>query len=361
VPALDGLRGVAAVAVVFNHLALTFAEVAGADAGRLSMWSIMDHWGHNAVLLFFCLSGFVLQRTFDIGRTQTYFRYLLKRVFRLMPTFIVVLISVIVTMILVRPSGVEATTAVLNNPLSSDLSLKIIIRHLLLIGILPADVGLNPPMWSLVYEWRFSVIFPLMAALCAPRPRAFMIAMLICYAVSIALCSAMGLGWPYIYGFGIPGSAFVTLQYLAFFGFGMAFSSWDLRAEPFRMERSLELIIVICTLMIFSLVRNQFVVAMSAIILIAAILYGGSTRATLERAWAQWLGQISYPLYLCHLPVLYFTLYLLKPSIGTLPAIGLGLVLAIVTAILLHKLVEVPANRLGRRIAALPARRQVPR
>jgi peptidoglycan/LPS O-acetylase OafA/YrhL len=70
-----------------------------------------------------------------------------------------------------------------------------------------------------------------------------------------------------------------------------------------------------------------------------------------------WLGQISYSLYLLHVIVLSL-LPLVVPDLGTRGwlfrvAVGVGyLAVALVTAWLAYRMVELPGRRLGRRLAA---------
>ncbi|MEO5994278.1 MAG: acyltransferase family protein, partial [Arthrobacter sp.] len=79
--ALDGLRGLAALAVLWNHLGLE--RVGGVTAPTWTLW-LAD--GTAAVMIFFVLSGYVIGLTTpfaagpkDVGR------YARKRVLRLLP------------------------------------------------------------------------------------------------------------------------------------------------------------------------------------------------------------------------------------------------------------------------------------
>lgn len=73
----------------------------------------------------------------------------------------------------------------------------------------------------------------------------------------------------------------------------------------------------------------------------------------------QWLGQISFSIYLIHSPLIaiFFPLFKylqqsnINPSSAYLTAFGLTLLCVIPLAVLTHKIVEKPANRLGRRFA----------
>src|SRR5688572_30321030 len=79
---LDGLRGIAALAVVFNHIFLVIAP------GQAPWW--MDYTplyyffaGRKAVILFFILSGFVLALPYIHGTPPRYREYLIRRFCRI--------------------------------------------------------------------------------------------------------------------------------------------------------------------------------------------------------------------------------------------------------------------------------------
>ena len=65
-----------------------------------------------------------------------------------------------------------------------------------------------------------------------------------------------------------------------------------------------------------------------------------------------WLGDISYPLYAVHPIVGYALLFqFAKSGMNAIAAIALTLGLSLALATAIHYLVEVPTNRLGKRIA----------
>jgi len=64
----------------------------------------------------------------------------------------------------------------------------------------------------------------------------------------------------------------------------------------------------------------------------------------------RWLGGISYPLYLIHVPVREIIVGWL-PSLGEISSALLGIPATIGLAVIMHRGVEVPFNRMGRRLA----------
>ncbi|HEX7789069.1 MAG TPA: acyltransferase [Afipia sp.] len=85
---LTGVRGVAAVAIVIYH----FGEVHLNDGGMLSYFGIPH--GYLLVEMFFMLSGYVIgynyKDSFNSGSLRYYFTFMLKRVARLYPAFLVI-------------------------------------------------------------------------------------------------------------------------------------------------------------------------------------------------------------------------------------------------------------------------------
>src|SRR5690349_13702809 len=76
--ALTGLRGVAAATIAVAHLNLLFPDNSG------MMW-------HNAVDLFFCLSGFTLSYVYS-RETFRLLNYLTARIARIYPLYVFTLI-----------------------------------------------------------------------------------------------------------------------------------------------------------------------------------------------------------------------------------------------------------------------------
>jgi peptidoglycan/LPS O-acetylase OafA/YrhL len=64
-----------------------------------------------------------------------------------------------------------------------------------------------------------------------------------------------------------------------------------------------------------------------------------------------WLGDISYSLYLIHMPVLLALVYLFYEKVPLGPMIALTLPAMLVAAQLMHHLIELPSMALGRRLA----------
>jgi len=142
---LDSVRGIASVMVLVAHF-YGIWPVAERVPYLVKYWPVplgMVLNPHAAVLIFFVLSGYVLAPPFFNGTQPAYPRYLLKRFCRIYIPFALCLI-------VMMPPGP---------------SVSLLAGHFLLFGTHPA-MSQNPAIWTLVYELRISVIFPLLVLLC---------------------------------------------------------------------------------------------------------------------------------------------------------------------------------------------------
>jgi peptidoglycan/LPS O-acetylase OafA/YrhL len=137
---LDSIRGIAALAVVIFHANawLDFTKDAYFNSSLPTHILNIFFNGHNAVCLFFVLSGFVLSLKYVKKGVKevSYIEFILKRAFRLYPAYWFVLIL----------------TALY---LKSDFLLFIQELPMLITG----NHTLIPPAWSLIVEMKMSLIF----------------------------------------------------------------------------------------------------------------------------------------------------------------------------------------------------------
>ncbi|RFM27388.1 acyltransferase family protein [Deminuibacter soli] len=151
---LDALRGFAALYVIMHHVcqSSTFAYKNFRFHGlRLSS---LFGFGQEAVIIFFLLSGFVIEYSFTRSTDKSFADYFAKRFFRIyIPLFIIFLCSYLV-------KSWEASQL-----LSADwLTLA---GNCLMLQDLPAARAHvlfspymdNSPLWSLAYEWWFYMIY----------------------------------------------------------------------------------------------------------------------------------------------------------------------------------------------------------
>src|SRR5262249_53703841 len=117
--------------------------------------------GRPFVLLFFVLSGFVLAVAIRSDPRFSYGAFVLKRVCRIYLPYAASLVLSIAIFALVRPDPIPGLTSWFNSTWSDGISETAIVENALLVGNV-ASSTLNNVNWSLVYELRISLIFPLL-------------------------------------------------------------------------------------------------------------------------------------------------------------------------------------------------------
>jgi peptidoglycan/LPS O-acetylase OafA/YrhL len=134
-------------------------EVDNVLANTLTNSPIHILWaGHEAVLLFFVLSGFVLSLPFLNNRTSTYSNYLIKRFCRIYIPYIVSIILSAILFNIINPSEVNELSSNFNDMWSHPITIGSLISFIFMLG---SDViNLNGVTWSLVHEMRISIFFP---------------------------------------------------------------------------------------------------------------------------------------------------------------------------------------------------------
>ena len=146
---LDALRGLAALSVVLHH------------------WWAISHFyappwvfrpliaGHEAVILFFVLSGYVLSIPFWQGREVSYFDFLIRRFFRIYVPFLFALIFSSFGCWLFYGYNLPLTPFYYKT-WQNHLTVNLFIGQL----SMPNDPALNGAMWSLRFEVIISILFP---------------------------------------------------------------------------------------------------------------------------------------------------------------------------------------------------------
>jgi peptidoglycan/LPS O-acetylase OafA/YrhL len=351
-PELDALRGLAAASVVFYHL----SSLAPAMP-LLSINPLVR--GHESVMLFFVLSGFVLSLPFHAGRDVPYGPFVLRRLCRVyLPYMAAVLLAVAACLTVPHtyPSGAFGWLgAVWYQPLTWPL----VLGHLSLIG--PFDTfPLNPVVWSLVHEMRLSLVFPLVVLLSRRLPG---------WALAIAgpLLSwgVTALGAQCSSGPDLRASLLGTLYYAGFFVAG----AWLARHHEALVARfrglalplqpaltALALGVYLYANMTVHLLHGpmwlvDWLVGPAAMGLIVASLASNRLSRLLRTAVPQYLGRISYSLYLFHPLVVLATMYMLHTRLSLGAIALLDLPLSLLAAHLGYRLVEAPAIALGRTLS----------
>ena len=162
---LDGVRGLAALFVVVNHVFLR--AFPGYPVDKAPFWAAWFIYGRFAVVVFIVLSGFslALSPARHGWRLDGVSRFARRRAWRILPPYWAALVfSLAVAWLLVRPpgQGVPGSSSVLVNGL--------------LVQNLVAAPSPNRAFWSIAVEAQLYVLFPLLLLMVRRRGAILMVA-----------------------------------------------------------------------------------------------------------------------------------------------------------------------------------------
>ncbi|MEG9225691.1 acyltransferase family protein [Aeromicrobium sp. Sec7.5] len=371
---LDGLRAVAAIAVVGTHTAFWAGIYGEGVLGALT------HRLEIGVAIFFVLSGFLLGRPWvsraldssasapTRGSVRRYYR---KRFFRIFPVYVLTVVAAMVLLPANRDEGVGVWVQNLT-----------LVAHL---GDPELPAGLTQ-MWSLTVEASFYLALPLIGW-CLVRVGRGSLSRLMTALGALALLS---IGWN-IVSWGLDSGLSVALRaqlpsHLGWFVAGIALaalatdadsaspSTLTRRASRLAADRATCWIAAGAVLVLVAtplggpvglfqpdldgaLVRHVGYAVVS-LLLVAPCVLAPRPTSWLAHPLARHLGHTSFALFCCHLIVI----ELIVPGLGlTQFEISWPLLLVLVLAIsqavseVLYRVVERPANRLGHRRSSAAA------
>ncbi|MET0391387.1 MAG: acyltransferase [Polyangiales bacterium] len=363
---LEGIRGLAALYVVFHH-AVLHAYDTSYDGESLSplatFWLAFFNRGDLAVALFIVLSGYCLMLpVVTAGRLRGgVLGFLKRRAQRILPAYYAT-IALVLGLLWLVPS--------LNRPDATrwDLALPaldpyVITSHLLLLHNVSVDWiwKLDGPLWSVAVEWQMYLLFPALIALYRR------------FGTQVGTALAIGLGYGLtllLLVFDAPLATRTCPWYIGLFALGMTFAvrvqSPSKRAAP----RIGWLGVAACFVALAALVDQLYPAALERQGLPASLLIDplialalGSVilqcsaptkrgrhslvRDLLESPALLRLGAFSYSLYLLHDPLISF-MYRQQIALGLDPEMRVWVTslvtvpIAILAACLLYAAVEKP-------------------
>jgi len=354
---------VAALVVVFHHSMMT-----------LPMWSdVVRHGVHNstltlvlgtppldvlwagdaAVKVFFALSGFVLALMFLRPDPPSYAAFAVKRICRIYLPYIAVIAVAMLLMTATAPHRTPELSEWFNASWNHSVSWPLILDHALMLGQAQYNFVDNP-IWSLVHEMRYSLIFPMiMWVVVRMGWRPLVAGSLGLSLAAMAALSHTGDNW-----------ALDSLQYAFLFVTGATLAKYRIEITAWyrSLPPSLRIAIGVTGVLMLSthglahagirLVRALASVAphFGAILLMVGVIGSKRAQAVLEAKPCLWAGRVSYSLYLSHLVLLLTLVSLLYRFVPIYAILFAMPPLALVLAGVLYKLLEEPAIALGRRL-----------
>ncbi len=308
---LDGLRGVAALLVVWYHLFEAFAT---------SPVDQRFNHGYLAVDFFFLLSGFVIGYAYDErwGRGLRMRDFIKRRLIRLHP------MVVLGALLGAAAFFVQGSVRWNGEPVSTGMVLAALLCGLLLIPAWPGAghevrgngemYPLNGPGWSLFFEYLGNLLYMLLLRRLPTRWLTLLVALtgaaLAAFAIGdLSGYGHLGVGWT-LAGSNFPGGMLRLL---------FAFPAGLLLARRFRPVRirgafwlcSLSLAVLLAMPYIGSEQNHLFnglYDTLSTLLLFPLLLWLGASGHATDAATARicgFLGDISYPLYMVHYPSMY--------------------------------------------------------
>lgn len=350
---LDGLRGVAAILVLFYHIfeGFSFAEVQN-KAGD-GIITTLNH-GHIAVDFFFILSGFVISYAYDDRwKKMSTWQFFKRRLIRLHPMLIMGAIIGFAAFAFVgfeRWNVNEEATA----------TGWVMIAMMLTMFMIPAVPGipyevrgngemfpLNGPTWSLFFEYIGNILYALfMRRISTKLLTVFTVLLGIAHAWffigNASGYDSIGVGWAineenFLIGGGL-------LRMLFPFSMGM------LLARTFK-PRKIKGAFWICSITLTVLFSVPYIASTCSISLNSlyefvciALLFPvivwigacGSAGSGITSKANRILGDISYPLYIVHYPIMYvFYAWLIEKKYYTLGDCWETALLVVISSILL--------------------------
>ena len=357
---LDGLRGVAALLVVWYHVFEGFQF-----AGNKPIIDFINH-GYLAVDFFFILSGFVVGYAYDNrwGKTLTLGGFFRRRLIRLQPMVCMGAVIGAVSFLLSGMERWDGTHATL------WLTFLAFVCGCLMLPALPGMprevrgngemFPLNGPCWSLFFEYVGNIVYALFIRRLSTRLLALLSFALCCALAWFAVTDqsgygSIGVGWTVDRTNILGGS----LRMLCPFTMGLLLSRIF---KPIHYARGAFWTSAALLLIIFHVsyiysdgalsLNGMFEAACIIAVFPLVVWYAASGKTTDEASTriCRFLGDISYPLYIVHYPLMYaFYMWLIKTRQYTLhetwPAALAAVTASIILAWLCLKLYDMPIRK----------------
>ncbi|MBE1162369.1 acyltransferase family protein [Dyella acidiphila] len=317
---MDALRGAAAILVLIRHYF---------NLSALGPVATYIDPGTMGVVAFFCISGYVIPWSV-LRKPTTVGQFLLSRGFRLYPAY-----------------WVSLALAALVFPLATHQLLANISMAQRFIGV-PDAIGVY---WTLQVELIFYVLIAVLlftGRLADPRTSLWCLLGACALSVALAVPRAVLL---------VKTPVAPAFSLVVMFG---SFVLYHHRHGGYLSTRQLRIlllgalaILMCCCVLAYRTdwgageTPRRFIVAY----LVGVGLFIGFMRLNLDTPVLRWLGSISYPLYLVHVPMRQLIVELM-PTLGGTATAALGIMATLAVAAAMHRAVELPLVNAGKAVIA---------
>ncbi|MBJ8051852.1 acyltransferase [Bacillus cereus] len=374
---LDSLRGIAAIIVLLGHFLALFPIL-----GKKVMYSTFGAYfsilwqGHSAVIIFFVLSGFVLSLPFYKGTEFNYLKYLIKRVCRIYIPYIVILFIAIGIKLGIHSKIGTIPGLVQWGSWNIEVSFNRVIDHILFLREFNSDAFIMV-IWSLVHEMRISIVFPLIIFLL----------LRVNWKVSIGIAMFLSvIGYllmkniPSEFNMPVSTNYFITLHYSSMFIIGALLAKNREYLVSKIINSKVKYILLPLGLLFFSYPRIPFMllskligeidydlyliiidwyICFGAVLIILSALSSKLFSKLLLIKPVQFIGEISYSLYLVHPIVLLTTVHIFYGKISVPLILLISFLFTMVVSVLCYKIIEIPSIKIGRKLATKNSRGDV--
>lgn len=317
---IDSLRSFAAISVCLFHFICTTTGLVYPE----TMTSIAAY-GKNGVFIFFVISGFIIpwsmySKNYTLGSMLP---FMAKRLIRLEPPYLIsIVLILIISFVKTRfHIGVES---------QDELSAARIGLHFgYLINFFPEYKWLNNVYWTLAVEFQYYIIMSFMFILFIHKNMYYRIS-------AYALCFMMAWFIPYLNHF--P-------AYAPLFLFGISVFQYKT-----RLVGSIECAIVIAACFVYNYLFVDIAYACFGLATACIILFFAEVKIPI----LDWLGKMSYSIYLIH-PVLGAAVINLlsryaHTSLQKILILVAGLITTFISAYIMYLIVEKPSKKLSSKI-----------
>ena len=324
---LDGLRGVAALMVIWYHVFEGYAFAGGTTIDTF------NH-GYLAVDFFFILSGFVIGYAYDDrwGKNFTMKDFIKRRLIRLHPMVIMGAVVGAITFYIQGSVQWDGTHIGISMVMLSLLCTIFFIPAMPGVGYEVRGNGemfpLNGPCWSLFFEYIGNILYALFIRRLSNKALTIVVVLLGVALASFAIFNVSGYGNIGV-GWTLDGVNFIggTLRMLFPFSMGMLLSR---NFKPVKLRGAFW----ICTIIMIALFAvpylegakpfcvNGAYEVFCVIVAFPILVWLGASGTTTDKkstVICKFLGDISYPVYVVHYPIMYlFYAWLIKNQLYTL-------------------------------------------
>lgn len=307
---LEGFRGILACWVMIFHI---FSISDTIKYFPKNIAQIID--GENAVNVFIILSGFVISMLIT-SQNEDYKLYIIRRFFRLYPIYIIcILIALLLNVIGIIPQKFN----------SSELASHLILHATMLHGIIPYNIlphasgAILNPAWSISLEWQFYLIAPLIFFITKKYRKTGLLIVVLTFIILSKAANHYG-NWD---------GAFLLskIQFFLLGMFSLFIYKWLVTTSKENLKKIAAYSIPFMCLIFFTFC--PFVKHFSIILWISFSLMildssrvdskvGSIFSGIMNNNLLQWLGKISYSIYLIHEIIIWCSVKLLNTAFNNL-------------------------------------------